>query len=98
MNSETSTTRRNIWVLVAVIALAAFATIGIAALLTNIFQHKQEARNPYIRVVDVDETTTDPARWGMNWKREFDGYRRTAEVTSTHFGGSESAPPRPGRG
>ena len=40
---------------------------GAAALLTNIFQHKQEAKNPYLRLVEVNEETTDPAPWGMNW-------------------------------
>src|SRR4051812_16637654 len=75
------------------VVLTALVTFGIAALLTNIFNHKQEGKNPYIRFVDVDETTTDPAQWGKNWPREYDGYLRTADVTSTKFGGSESAPP-----
>lgn len=75
------------------VILSAIVTAGIAALLVTIVQHKQEAKNPYIRFVDVDENTSDPAQWGKNWPREYDGYRRTAEVTSTHFGGSESSPP-----
>ncbi|CAN5592709.1 ammonia-forming cytochrome c nitrite reductase subunit c552 [soil metagenome] len=80
------------WLIVTVI-ITALATFGIAALLTNIFTHKQEARNPYIRFVDVNEVTTDASQWGKNWPREYDGYLRTADVTSTKFGGSESAPP-----
>jgi nitrite reductase (cytochrome c-552) len=73
--------------------VTAVATFGIAALLTNIFNHKQEAKNPYLRFVEVNELTTDPAQWGKNWPREYDGYLRTVDVTSTKFGGSESAPP-----
>jgi nitrite reductase (cytochrome c-552) len=75
------------------VIVTALVTFGIAALLTNIFTHKQEAKNPYIRFVDVNEITTDASQWGKNWPREYDGYLRTADVTSTKFGGSESAPP-----
>ena len=52
----------------------------VAGLLTTIFERKQEARNPYVRLVEVSEETTDPAPWGVNWPREYDDYRRTAEV------------------
>jgi nitrite reductase (cytochrome c-552) len=78
--------------LVAIVALCAVVAFGAAALLTNIFQRKQEAKNPYLRLVEVTEETTDPAPWGMNWPRELDGYKRTAEITRTHFGGSEALP------
>jgi nitrite reductase (cytochrome c-552) len=70
----------------------AIAVFAIAALLTNIFQRKQEARNPYVRLVEVAEETTDPAPWGMNWSREYDDYKRTTDVTRTRFGGSEALP------
>jgi nitrite reductase (cytochrome c-552) len=70
----------------------AVASFAIAALLTSIFRHKQEARNPYLRLVDVTEETTDPAPWGMNWPRQLDAYRRTSESTRTDFGGSEALP------
>ena len=70
------------------------AVVGflVAALLTNIFERKQEAKNPYVRLVEVTEETTDPAPWGMNWSREYDGYLRTVDVTRTRFGGSEALP------
>ena len=42
---------------------AAPITIGLAALLTNIFERKQEARNPFYRVVTLTDSTTDPAEW-----------------------------------
>ncbi|HEX2659134.1 MAG TPA: ammonia-forming cytochrome c nitrite reductase subunit c552 [Polyangia bacterium] len=70
----------------------AVVSFGIAVLLTTIFEHKQEAKNPYVRLVDVDENTTDPAPWGMNWPREYDSYKRTAEHTRTDYGGSEALP------
>ncbi|HEY7089547.1 MAG TPA: ammonia-forming cytochrome c nitrite reductase subunit c552, partial [Tepidisphaeraceae bacterium] len=58
----------------------------------NIFQRKQEAKNPYVRLVEVTEETTDPAPWGMNWSREYDDYERTIDPTKTKFGGSEAMP------
>src|SRR3954464_10864414 len=82
---------KKLFVLTAIVS--ALATFGIALLLTNIFNHMQEAKNPYLRFVDVNELTTDPSQWGKNWPREYDGYLRTVDVTSTKFGGSESAPP-----
>jgi nitrite reductase (cytochrome c-552) len=77
---------------IAILVLCAGAAFGVAALLTNIFQRKQEAKNPYLRLVEVTEETTDPVPWGMNWPRELDGYKRTTEITRTRFGGSEALP------
>jgi nitrite reductase (cytochrome c-552) len=74
------------------LALSAIAGFVLIALLTNIFQRKQEAKNPYLRLVEVTEETTDPVPWGINWPRQLDGYRRTAEVSRTRFGGSETLP------
>ena len=70
----------------------ALVGFGVLALLTNIFERKQEAKNPYLRLVDVTDETTDPTAWGMNWPREMDGYRRTAEISRTQYGGSEALP------
>jgi nitrite reductase (cytochrome c-552) len=38
-------------------------------------------------VVDVGEADTDPAKWGLNWPAQLDGYKRTATTTRTRFGG-----------
>jgi len=73
--------------MVVIMIVAAGATAVIASLLVNIFQRKQEAKNPYLRFVDVTEDTTDPAEWGKNWPREYDGYLRTATPTHTKYGG-----------
>jgi nitrite reductase (cytochrome c-552) len=72
---------------VLVVILTAAVTAGIAYMLTNIFQRKQEAKNPYVRFVNVTEETTDPAPWGINWPREFDTYKLTSTKTSTKYGG-----------
>ena len=73
----------------AVCALLVFLVTG---LLMSIFERKQEAKNPYVRLVEVREETTDPAAWGVNWSRQYDDYKRTAEPTKTKFGGSETLP------
>lgn len=78
--------------LIAIFVVVAIAVALVASLLTSIFERKQEAKNPYVRLVDVTEDTTDPAAWGINWSRQYDDYKRTAEVTKTRFGGSETLP------
>jgi nitrite reductase (cytochrome c-552) len=76
-----------------VIALGtAVAAAGVAALLTNIFQRKQEAKNPFLKMVEVTENDVDPKKWGVNWPREYDGYLRTSEPTSTKYGGGLIGP------
>ena len=37
--------------LVIAAVVSALVTLGVVALLVNIFEHKQEARNPFFRVV-----------------------------------------------
>jgi len=90
--SEPQPKRRSVGLLTAIAVVSALLVFLVAALLTSIFERRQEARNPYLRLVEVNEGTTDPAAWGVNWPREFNDYRRTAEPTKTRFGGSESLP------
>jgi nitrite reductase (cytochrome c-552) len=84
--------RRRLIVAAVALGMSAGVAFGAIALLTNIFQRKQEAKSPYLRLVDVTEETTDSAPWGMNWPRQYDGYRRTADVSRTQYGGSEALP------
>src|SRR3712207_4501781 len=80
-------------VLIALITLLA-AVAGVA-LLVNILQHKQEARNPFYRVVELNDETEDPALWGKNFPMQYDGYRRTVDQVRTRYGGSEALPHTP---
>ena len=66
-------------------------SVGVA-LLVNIFERKQEARNPFYRVVELTDDTEDPAVWGKNFPLQYDGYRRTVDQVRTRFGGSEALP------
>jgi nitrite reductase (cytochrome c-552) len=77
-------------------ALAAtLATVGGVALLINIFEHKQEARNPFYRVVELTDETEDPAVWGKNFPLQYDDYKRTVDQARTRYGGSEALPRTP---
>jgi nitrite reductase (cytochrome c-552) len=74
---------------------AAIVTLLVAALLTNIFERRAEARNPFYRVVELTDTTTDPSVWGKNFPLQYDAYRRTVDQTRTRYGGSEAMPQYP---
>ncbi len=79
---------RNRGLLVALVAgVFALVAVGGAALLVNITERKQEAKNAFVKLVDVTENDVDAAKWGTNWPREFDAYKRTSEPTSTRYGG-----------
>ena len=83
-------------VLVAVTVLvAASAAAGVSALLVTIVEHKEEARNPFFRVVELTDETDDPAIWGKNFPFQYDHYRRTTDQVRTRFGGSEAMPRTP---
>jgi nitrite reductase (cytochrome c-552) len=76
-------------------AAAAALTVGMAALLVNIFERKQEAARPFFPVVQLTEDTEDPAVWGRNFPLQYDGYRRTVDQQRTRYGGSEAVPRTP---
>ncbi len=74
---------------------AAVAAAAVTALLVNIFERKQEARNPFFRVVELTDDTEDPETWGKNFPLQYDGYRRTVDQVRTRYGGSEAVPRTP---
>jgi nitrite reductase (cytochrome c-552) len=73
-----------------VIALASLAAVVGLALLVNIIERKQEARNPFFRVVELTDDTGDPAVWGKNFPLQYDSYLRTVDQVRTRHGGSEA--------
>ena len=70
--------------------IAALAAVAGVAFLVNIMERKQEAKNPFYRVVELTDETEDPAIWGRNFPLQYDGYRRTVDQVRTRFGGSEA--------
>jgi nitrite reductase (cytochrome c-552) len=83
---------RRRWWLLLLLGVVVAATLGVTWLLTTIFEHRQESRTPFVRLVDVDEVTTDPVPWGINWPSQFDTYRRTVDTEETESGGSSAMP------
>jgi nitrite reductase (cytochrome c-552) len=82
--------------LVVLVALAAaVAAAASTALLVSIVERKQEARNPFYRVVELTDETVDPAIWGKNFPQQYDAYLRTVDQERTRFGGSEALPQTP---
>jgi len=81
--------------LVSIALLAAVAAAAATALLVNIMERKQEAKNPFFRVVELDDNTVDPAIWGKNFPLQYDAYLRTVDQQRTRYGGSESLPHSP---
>ena len=93
--SDTSRRERRKPAFVFIVVTVAIASALVTALLVNVVERKSEARNPYVRLVEVTEDDTDPAKWGVNWPRQYDSYKRTAIATRTRFGGhggSEALP------
>jgi nitrite reductase (cytochrome c-552) len=77
------------------VAVAALVAIGGLALLVNIMEHKQEAKNPFFRVVELTDDTEDPAVWGKNFPLQYDAYLKTVDQVRTKFGGSDALPRTP---
>ncbi|MBM3751557.1 MAG: ammonia-forming cytochrome c nitrite reductase subunit c552 [Acidimicrobiia bacterium] len=71
-------------------AVAALAAAGVTALLVNIFERKQEARETSFRVVELNDEIDDAAVWGKNFPFQYDSYLRTVDQTRTRYGGSEA--------
>ena len=77
------------------VGLAALVAIGGLALLVNILEHKQEAKNPFFRVVELTDDTEDPAVWGKNFPVQYDAYLKTVDQVRTKYGGSDALPKTP---
>src|SRR5687767_2831161 len=92
---ERPSRRRGLKVLVLTALVTLVAAVAGVALLVNILQRKQEARNPFYRVVELTDETEDPEVWGKNFPQQYDGYKRTVDQVRTRYGGSEAEPHSP---
>ncbi|MBB1508584.1 ammonia-forming cytochrome c nitrite reductase subunit c552 [Tessaracoccus sp. MC1756] len=70
------------------IAVVAVVTFGLTALLITIMERQTEAQAPFTKVVELEETTVDPAVWGQNFPVQYQDYLKTAEMGPTKWGGS----------
>lgn len=79
VESDGAAKKRNLAPLV-VFLVAALVALGLTWFLTTIFSHKEEAAQPFTPVVNIDEKTYDPAVWGKNFPRQYEGYKATSEM------------------
>jgi nitrite reductase (cytochrome c-552) len=95
-NTEPREPRRNPakWIILAAVVGVVLA-VGGALLLANIMERQSEARQPFYRVVELNDTITDPEVWGRNFPLQYDDYLRTVDQTRTKYGGSEALPAQP---
>lgn len=79
--------------------LTGFATLVVAVggglLLSSIIERKEEAKDPFYRVVNLTDSIDDPAVWGKNFPLQYDDYRKTVDQIRTRYGGSEALPHTP---
>ncbi|MFG0307248.1 MAG: ammonia-forming cytochrome c nitrite reductase subunit c552 [Phycisphaerales bacterium JB040] len=73
-----------------VFVVAVVGTLLVTWVLITMFGHKQAARQPFVRLAEVTELSTDPAPWGQNWPHQFDGWKATAG--DKFYGGSSALP------
>jgi nitrite reductase (cytochrome c-552) len=89
MSPLTETSRRRL-IYGGLIAVVAVLAAGVTYLALNISERKAEATQTYVKVVELDESTVDPAIWGQNFPRQYDSYLRTVDTERTTYGGSEA--------
>lgn len=80
--------RSRLYLLVAL--LSAGAAAATAALLVNIMERKEEGKQTFFKVVDLNDDTEDPALWGKNFPHQYNSYLKTVDQERTRFGGSEA--------
>lgn len=77
-------------ILVLVFLVAVIGTLVVTWVLVTMFGHKQEARQQFVRIAEVDELSTDPEPWGQNWPNQYDGWKATAG--DKFYGGANAMP------
>ena len=83
--------RISAWKVLTIVAFVAFAAaIFGLGMLTNIIERRNEAKNPFFRVVELNDEISDPEVWGKNFPLQYDDYKKTVDQKRTRFGGSEA--------
>lgn len=81
--------KRQITLFALAILAVAIITALVTALAMNITGRKVEAEQTFTKVVDLDETTVDPAIWGRNFPAQYQTFKQTAQAVPTVHGGNE---------
>jgi len=79
------------------VAFGILAGVGIGALLVTIAIRQQEARQTYLKIVEIPQDEPDPAIWGRNFPAEYEAYIKTMKTSELvkysqygRYGGSEA--------
>ncbi len=84
--SEQKRSTAKYWIITGVVAVITFVT---TALLFNVRDRKDEAKQVAFELATLTEETIDPAEWGKTFPRQYDGYKRTVDTVRTRYGGSD---------
>lgn len=76
--------------LLLVFLVAVFGTLLVTWVLITMFGHKQAARQPFMRLAEINELSADPEPWGQNWPHQFEGWKATAG--DKFYGGASAMP------
>jgi nitrite reductase (cytochrome c-552) len=82
--------RTQVIIYVVIMLLVMIMTIAVFALLQNIEQRKSEAKQYAFTIAKITDETVDANIWGINFPRQFAGYKATTDIVRTKHGGSES--------
>lgn len=82
--------KSSLWTHLGLGAAVAAITFGLALLVLNVQDRKREALETHFELVPLTEETIDPAEWGKNFPRQYDGYKRAVDTQRTRYGGSEA--------
>jgi nitrite reductase (cytochrome c-552) len=77
----------------ATIVTTAIVVFLITAVLMNIRERKEEGQQHFVKLVELDENTVDPAIWGQNFPRQYASYRLTADNDRDTRGASDGMAP-----
>ena len=75
--------------LIIAVVLAAVAAVAATGLLVNVFEHRQEAKTPFYKTVELNDKIDDPKTWGMDFPMQYSLYLRTRQEQATKYGGDE---------
>lgn len=77
------------WVGPVILGVTAIVVAFLGFLALSIGERRCEAQRPQQLVMPISEWETDPEKWGINYPREYESWKRTESSTSkTKFGGS----------
>jgi nitrite reductase (cytochrome c-552) len=72
-------------------------TVAITGLLISIFEHKQESRLTFYKIIEITQDEPDPAKWKENFPQQYDDYLKTMRTSELadyskygRYGGSEA--------